>query len=140
MGRYLARYRRFLSPLHEYNGALGRVEQILLFGRDIAVFPGLVCIGYHYCERLGGAFLPLPQLLYYCIVRCITCQEKPSQTFDSQDLTSLKELPGGVYRIQLRYQITVVIGKLYLWTAYRASVGLGMEATVQGIIVFSLTS
>ena len=89
-----------------------------------------VYIGYHYGKGLGGALLPLPQCLNYCIIRGIASQEKTPQAFNGHDFTLLEELTGSGYRIRLGYQIALVINQFDPGTAIRAGVGLGMEAAV----------
>jgi len=92
----------------------------------------------HYGKGLGGALLPLPQRFNCGVIRGIASQEKTPQALNGHDFPFFKELTGSGNRIRLGYQIAPVINQFDLGTAFWAGIGLGMKATVQGIIIFRL--
>jgi len=102
------------------------------------VLSGFLQGSHHYGKGFGRAILSGTQRSDRAIVRGIAGQEETAQSFDSHDFPLPEKLTGGHYRVGPAHHIAPVINQLDARTAFRAGIGLGVEAAVKGIVIFRL--
>ncbi len=114
------------------------LQQCLFLRRKVAKISGRGKVAHHDGERLSVAMLPLAKPRDCLLAGCINAEMKSTDAFDREDLAAQEAINGFGYRIGRIDSCAIDRFKPYMRAAFRAGIGLGMEATVERIVILGL--
>jgi hypothetical protein len=116
------------------------LEQRFFFWRKVAECPGSGEVANHHGEGFAVAVLAGSEIGNRGFARGVYCEMKASDAFDGEDLVIEQEPDDGGDWV-VGFDRRAVWGfERKLWAAVAACVGLGVEATIERIVVFGMTS